>query len=72
MANLVESNFEDSGDVMPEHVGHQSICIFPIVHTKGHRNVLNNFNVGEEKKEGRMKHVDIKVFLLLPRGLSKQ
>lgn len=30
MSDLIESNFENSGNIMSEHVGHENISIVPV------------------------------------------
>lgn len=72
MCNAMETYFKYPGDVMPKHVVHECIGIFPITHVKGNGNIFNDLNVLKKKNKCSMEHVNIKVFLFLFRGFLEK
>lgn len=42
MSDLIKSYFENSGNIMSEHVGHENIGIVPVTRSESYRNIVNN------------------------------
>lgn len=64
MSYLIKSNFEDSGDIVSKHVGHENIGIISVTWSESQRNIVNNIQIILEKSQSCIESIDLKLFLL--------
>jgi hypothetical protein len=72
MGYLIETNSENTGNVMSEHIGHENICIFTFRHIEGIGDIADDVQVGAEYLQTGVEHIDFEELLLLSCGFSHQ
>jgi hypothetical protein len=70
VVDLQKAFFENPGDVVPKHVGHQNIRVFPITHTQRYGDILYNIQIILEEAYASVEKIDLEVFLFLTRYFS--
>lgn len=64
MSDLIKSYFENSGNIMTEHVGHENIGIVPVTWSESYRNIVDNVQIILKKSQSCIESIDLKLFLL--------